>query len=192
MKRTLSLLTALSLLLLSVPASAQLPEKADFEKFVFFATLEGLYELSLPDDVVEGLLKIDPSTGRPEIFVYACPICHPVYNALNLYKDRPVFLGSKPRSRDFSKGEDAYLLAGLSHPEKEKRALALRGLVEQLVARKFDKMRLTTAERQSWQGLFAAASKEGNNRLESYPEQAAWMKECPSCTGASSASKVIK
>ena len=42
-------LILLCTLCLSLPTLAQAPSKADFEKFVFFATLEGLYEMNIPE-----------------------------------------------------------------------------------------------------------------------------------------------
>lgn len=184
-------LTLIMFLGVASPTLGQPPGKAEFERFMFFATLEGLYQLSLPDETVDELLKIDPATGRPLYFVYACPICHPVYNAFKLYRSRPVFLGDKARRRDFSPypRKSNPMVEALASSDRKQRALALQALVEELVSRKLSSMRLTSAERAQWEKLVKAASDEGGQKLAEYPDQKSWMEKCPSCTGTEGSCK---
>ena len=138
--------------------------------------------------MVQDLLKIDPVTQRPVYFIYGCPICHPVYNALNLYRGRPQLVGDKGKRRDFApRNQNFPVIVKLQSSDRNAKVAALQELVEHLVARKLDRLRLTTQERREWQATFAAASKQGQSMLESYPDQSAWMKECPSCSGAEGA-----
>src|SRR5688572_10638658 len=60
-------------------------------QLIFFAVLEGLYR----DGVINGDvdLIIPPGEGgKPafdqETFVYACPLCHPAFEAFRLYRQR--------------------------------------------------------------------------------------------------------
>lgn len=180
------------LLAMSGPSAlAQTPNKAEFEQFMFFATLEGLYQLSVPNETVDRLLEIDAKTGRPTYFVYACPICHPVYNAFKLYRQRDPFLGDKANRRDFSPpGRTDPRVKALANSDRKKRAEALQALVQGLVTRKLDSMRLTREERQEWEQLVAAASKEGAKQLANYPDQKAWMERCPTCTGTEGSCRI--
>jgi hypothetical protein len=65
-------------------------------QLLFFAVLEGLYRDGVSNDDVD--LIIPPTqSGKPrfdpEHFVYACPLCHPAFEAFSLYRKREAFYG---------------------------------------------------------------------------------------------------
>ena len=182
MRRFLPLLL---LLFLSGQCFAQAASKDELRKTIFFAVLEGLYREGVSDSTVDELLKLDAETGRPVYFVYGCPICIPVYDALSVYRTRPVFYRDKGRRRDFSTTKD--LEKSLSVADRTERALGLQKMVFRMLESRLKSQRLTAEERTAWDQLLDAASDEGGKLLENYPEQAAWMKSCPSCSGATGA-----
>src|SRR5947207_11898373 len=57
-------------------------------QLVFFAVLEGLYRDGVSNDDVDRIIppgKNGKDTFDPEHFVYACPLCHPAFEAFRLY-----------------------------------------------------------------------------------------------------------
>src|SRR5436190_20481243 len=57
-------------------------------QLVFFAVLEGLYRDGVSNDVVDLIIPSDKNCSSQfdlEHLVYACPICHPAFEALRLY-----------------------------------------------------------------------------------------------------------
>src|SRR2546429_752891 len=67
-------------------------------QLVFFAVLEGLYRDGVSNDTVD--LIIPPGANgaarfEPEHFVYACPLCHPAFEAFSLYRHRKEIFGFK-------------------------------------------------------------------------------------------------
>jgi hypothetical protein len=59
---------------------------------VFLAVLDGLYHEGVANDDVDVMLTRDATTGVFRYFVYACPLCMPTIDALQLYR------GPRPRS----------------------------------------------------------------------------------------------
>src|SRR5437660_7208174 len=74
-------------------------------QLVFFAVLEGPYRDGVSNEVVDSII---PGKGRfdPEHFVYACPICHPAFEAFRLYRQREDFYGLKAPVNTFGPGLD--------------------------------------------------------------------------------------
>ncbi|MEW6278107.1 MAG: hypothetical protein AB1758_05750 [Candidatus Eremiobacterota bacterium] len=174
------------ILVLAGPARAEISDQ-EFHEFVFFACLEGLYHEGLPDDAVDGLLVRD-SQGQLVSFVYACPICHPVYDALALYRQRQVLLGSKSGSRDFRRDITQAELAELRSQDPARRTAALGALVRKWVDRKVEASRWTPAERAAWDARFEEAREQGERQLKAYQKLGmqgySLMKSCKLCDGA--------
>src|SRR5215475_5620678 len=67
-------------------------------QLVFFAVLEGLYRDGVTNTDVD-LIIPSGDDGKSkfdlEHFVYACPLCHPAYEAFRLYRHRDMFYGFK-------------------------------------------------------------------------------------------------
>lgn len=175
-------------LMLLLPARAETVSDDQFQQFVFFAVLEGLYQQSLPDATVDRLLERDMQTGQPYLFVYACPICHPTYDALTLYRSRRPFLGDKAGRRDFRAELAPALLVRLNSDDPAVRADAFGDMLAGFIARKVAASRWSSEEAAAWQQKFLEAKKEGESHLREY--QAAnnhtyrWMKSCSMCRGA--------
>ena len=60
----------------------------EFNRFLFFAVLEGLYEDGVSQPVVDRILERDKPPGRYANFVYSCPICSPVVDAFRAFSRR--------------------------------------------------------------------------------------------------------
>ena len=166
-----------------------------FHRFAFYATLEGLYEMNLSNATVDMVLEIEPQTGFPTNFVYSCPVCHPVYDAFNLYRQRPKRLGNKRGLRQFTIEEGVWEKR-LAVKDPEKRTKVLGQLVKELFAKKLDSMNLTLAERGNWNSRIIRAHNAGGEalkRLKAIKGQGqlipSWMNKCQVCEGAEEAAE---
>lgn len=195
-------LTALALLLALAPVLAPRAKAAPdaavpggIERFVFFAVLERLYDLGLPDDVVDRVLEHDPASGQIASFVYACPICMPAYDAFALYRQRPAFYGKKGDPRDFGHEANDELLRDLTAADRTLRTAAVGRLVADGMERRLALLRLTPEERGAYQLEIEKARKYAMGLLSSFRASApagspyAEMKSCALCDGASQASR---
>lgn len=178
--------------LLTTLARAEITD-SDLRQFVFFAVLEGLYQQDLPDETVDRLLELDAETGQPLHFVYACPICHPTYDALTLYRSRRPFLGDKLGRRDFASRLEPSVRSRLDSHDPAVRAETFGDLVRGFIARKVARSRWNEAEAAAWKQKFALASKEGEKHLRDYQAgnigNYSWMKSCSMCRGAVDATR---
>jgi len=183
----LALLSLLSGLVLNVaPARAEKVDDAQFRRFIYFATLEGLYETGLPDEVVDRILSIDPKLNLPISFLKGCPVCQPVHDAFAFYRLRPRMWGSE---RDFASSISPQRLAALSDSDDLKRTAAIGELVSQIISQRVATMRWTSDERIAWNKAFERAAEEGEKQLRLLQAQggpAAWqmMWSCLVCDGA--------
>ncbi|MEW6278914.1 MAG: hypothetical protein AB1758_09850 [Candidatus Eremiobacterota bacterium] len=152
-----------TLLLLTAPAAAYDPDP-EFEKLIFFSVLEGLYDVDLPRETVDLVLSVDPQ-GNPFSFLPGCPICRPVRQAFQVYRDglagTPHGAGAPPE------------LAELGSPEPLRRTSAVARLVRRWVARRLARERWTPAEKQAWAARFEAARLEGLQALSRSQSQGA-------------------
>src|SRR5437764_8609195 len=84
-------------------------------QLVFFAVLEGLYRDGVRNADVD--LIVPPGKNGPkfdlENFVYACPLCHPSYEAFRLYRQREPIYGLKAPVDTFGAGRDETVSGGL-------------------------------------------------------------------------------
>src|SRR4029077_3675969 len=96
------------------PANRGWPQSRG-SQLVFFAVLEGLYRDGVANSDVDLIIPPGPN-GQPrfdpEHFVYACPLCHPAFEAFRLYRQRDDFFGLKAPVNTFGPGLDPALAAG--------------------------------------------------------------------------------
>jgi hypothetical protein len=188
-------------------------------QMVFFAVLEGLYFDGVSNEAVDAIIPLhkDGYRAMTEHFVYACPLCAPVKDALNLYRARPPFANQKPIRweetsdgrgkpiyRDtFGKGLDAETMAALKSDKKSVRLEALRALVQKWVQRRMELQRLTADEKKEWAAKFEKMSKDGEKLLKEWTadgdranamgfDYKGWTDFCPSCSGAVKGVEMLK
>ena len=207
MNRTVILMLGLSTLLSSPQIAQAAPEIApvnvissapvfdrEGQKLVYFAVLEGLYDLSIPDAVVTKVLSVDDQ-GRPISFILGCPICHPVYDAFQTYRSRPAFF--KSDRRDFATAEsnaqtqkDVELL---NSDKPMERTAAVGRLVRLWVKAAITKQNLPSAEMARWANRLKAMSEVGQSKLSEHQrngvEAYKLMWSCMLCDGAVKGSK---
>ena len=81
---------------LQQPDGADRKHLADeFDRMIFYAVLEGLYEDGVSNEAVDIVLLKDPTSGSYAHFVYGCPICAPTIDAFRMYRARPQFYSRK-------------------------------------------------------------------------------------------------
>lgn len=131
-------------LVLVMPAQANWFEK-EGSQLVFFSVLEGLYRDGVSQELVKALI---PEEEMTHSFVYACPLCHPTFEALLIYAQRRPFYGQKGGDVDtFGGGLDTALAKRLKSEDPNTRRAALQNLVMRWVDQRLDMMRLSDEER---------------------------------------------
>jgi hypothetical protein len=156
-------------------------------QLIFFAVLEGLYRDGVHNDEVD--LIIPPGKdGRGKFdldnFVYACPLCHPAFEAFSQYRRRELFYGLKAQLDTFGPGLDEAVRTQLRSPDAEKRRQAIQGLINRWVARRLEMMRLTDAERADITREMEQGRKQGMNGLKPATQGAQSRTNCPICDGS--------
>ena len=153
-------------------------------QLVFFAVLEGLYRDGISNEVVDSIIPPDKN-GKArfdsEHFVYACPICHPAFEAFRLYRQRGDFYGLKSPVDTFGPGLDHAVSVRLQSHDPEERRKAIEELINHWVKQRLDLMRLAEAERQAITLEMEQGRKEGMNALKSATQT---RKNCPICDGS--------
>jgi hypothetical protein len=162
-------------------------------QLVFFAVLEGLYRDGVKNEDVD--IIIPPGEhGAPQFdrsyFVYACPLCHPAFEAFRLYRQRAPFAGLKSRADTFGPGLEDAVRAQLRSPKVEVRRAAIQGLITRWVEQRLDLMRLTAGERTALTHEMADARKQGMNMLHSFSSTDSTRTNCPICDGSFGACKL--
>jgi hypothetical protein len=175
----------------ALPASSEggSPELGlESNRFLFFATLEGLCEDGLSDAAVKAVLEKDEK-GHYRNFVYACPVCSPVVEGFRAYAMRNQFYYSRkgdplaPWYDESNPSPLANLEARLTGTDATARGKALHDLVERYVQRRMDRLRLRDDERAAWRQLLQIGRKKGMGFLGQ--SEGFQHKSCPSCDGAS-------
>jgi len=157
---------------------------------LFFAVLEGCYRDGVPNEVVDQLLEPDPKTGWPSNFVWACPICMPVIQALDAYRARPLFRGLKIQRDTFGEGLPTDVTAALFSADGPTRQATMQALLERWIGDYLASRRLTETELAHWRAAMDEGRQQGMRCLESYRQLGgtwAWMKKCPSCEAGNGA-----
>jgi len=153
-------------------------------QLVFFAVLEGLYRDGISNEVVDSIIPPDKN-GKArfdsEHFVYACPICHPAFEAFRLYRQRGDFYGLKSPVDTFGPGLDHAVSVRLQSHDPEERRKAIEELINHWVKQRLNLMRLSEAERQAITREMEQGRKEGMNALKSATQT---RKNCPICDGS--------
>jgi hypothetical protein len=137
-------------------------------QLVFFAVLEGLYRDGVSNDDVDRIIP-PGENGKPrfdtEHFVYACPLCHPAFDAFCLYRQRDPFYGLKGRLDTFGPGLEPTIATRLHSQEPAERRQAIEALINRWVSQRLDMMRLSKAEREAITSEIQQGRKQGMNSL---------------------------
>ena len=170
--------------------------KSRASQLVFFAVLEGLYRDGVKNDDVD--LIIPPGReGKPtfdkEHFVYACPLCHPAYEAFCLYRQRENFFGLKLAADTFGPGLTQSVTAKLRSRDADQRHKVIEELISRWVSQRLEMMRLTDAEREAITREMEQGRKQGMGALKQLAPigQASQTRtNCPICDGSFGACKL--
>ena len=167
-------------------------------QLIFFAVLEGLYRDGVKNDDVD--LIIPPSSKEegkpkfePEHFVYACPLCHPAYEAFCLYRQRERIYGLKAPVDTFGKGLDESVRARLRSQNADERRKAIEELISRWVSQRLDLLRLTAAEREDITREMERGRKQGMGGLKNAVPSGQTSQSrtnCPICDGSFGACKL--
>jgi hypothetical protein len=162
-------------------------------QLIFFSVLEGLYRDGVSNDDVDKIIPPNKQ-GHPtfdrENFVYACPLCHPAFEAFRLYRQREPFYGLKARIDTFGPSLGADVSAQLHSPDPAKRREAIQGLIQHWVAERLDMMRLSDTERAEITSEMEKGRKQGMNGLKQPGQTSQTRTNCPICDGSFGACKL--
>ena len=161
-------------------------------QMVFFAVLEGLYYDGVSNADVD--LIIPPAKNGPkfdlEHFVYACPLCHPAFEAFRLYRQRDRIYGLKASIDTFGPGLDKSISEKLRSNNPNQRRQAIEGLISRWVGQRLEMMRLTPSERAAITSEMEQGRKQGMGGLKAVSEQTSQTRtNCPICDGSFGACK---
>lgn len=165
----------------------------EVKQWLFFAVLEGLYRDGVSTEVARSIATIDEESGFPVNFVYGCPICIPVLDAVRLYLHRPGFYRDK-RDRDtFGPGLDGAARESLLSIDAVERRQLLQQLIDRWVAEHLTRSSFDEADLAALQQLLREMRKKGMAMLRQYQSEEeprlfldfynGWQ-SCPSCEGA--------
>lgn len=151
------------------PSPTKVWPESHASQLVFFAVLEGLYRDGVTNSDVD--LIIPPGEGGApkfdkEIFVYACPLCHPAFEAFRLYRQRERIFGLKAKVDTFGAGLDEGVRKRLRSSNAADRRQALEGLIRHWVGQRLEMMRLTEAEREAITREIEQGRKQGMSGLK--------------------------
>lgn len=193
-------------------AAAQVEDISKYEwwknrgsRFVFFATLEGLYEDGVGGDVIDVIIPLvtpAPTDANPAPqpyrntdinFIYMCPLCHPASEAFLLYSQRTPFRGQKTTEIDtFGDGVPAELVKKLKSDKPAIRRDAIQALIQRWVQRRIERTKMTDQQRTELTIELKLLKKAGLESLELFKKRrpgdyyrdlyADW-KSCPVCEG---------
>jgi hypothetical protein len=159
-------------------------------QLVLFAVLEGLYRDGVSNEDLDHIIppgKNGHDNFDPQHFVYACPLCHPAFEAFRLYRHREDFYGFKGRVDTFGPGLGDAVTVGLRDPDAGRRRQAIEGLINRWVRQRLDLMRLTAAEREAITREMEQGRKKGMNGLKQASQTRT---NCPICDGSFGACKL--
>lgn len=193
MKKTFQLMMWMALLAVGPVLAQGKFADPELQRFLMMSVLDGLYEMSIPDEIVDKLLSRDSKTGLPYSFIAGCPICNSCYDALALYRVRPARVDGP---RDFSQGQEASLIAALSSDEPAQRTSAFSLWVKQNMKDRLAKTSWSADERAAWQIRFEAAARVGQQALkagqQSGMEAYQMMWSCQLCDSVTNSGKEVR
>jgi hypothetical protein len=159
-------------------------------QLIFFAVLEGLYRDGVSNEDVDLIIPPDKNgKGRceQEHFVYACPLCHPAFEAFRLYRQRENFYGLKAQVNTFGPGLDKALAVRLRSEEAGQRRKAIEELINRWVTQRLEMMRLSKAEHAAITSEREQGRKQGMGGLKQASQTRT---NCPICDGSFGACKL--
>jgi hypothetical protein len=171
---------------------------------VFFSVLEELYRAGVANADLDAFIGNNPEELRTVFeshFVYGCQLCHASWEAMRMYRQRPVFANRKDTASNFGPGLPAGLSAQLRSPDKAQRMAGIELLIRTAVENKIAALKLSPTEKQAWTIFIEDARKRGLELLKGYQSVAhegrmdksyADRKGCPACDGSSAACKLPK
>ena len=171
-------------------------------QLIFFAVVEGLYRDGVANSDVDLIIppgKRGQATFDKEVFVYACPLCHPAFEAFRLYRQRePIFglkrvLETKDDADTFGPGLDEMVKSRLRSQNPDERRKAVEELISRWVSQRLEMMRLTAAERGEITREIERGRKEGMGglkRLVPGEEVSQSRTNCAICDGSFGACKL--
>jgi hypothetical protein len=162
-------------------------------QIVFFAVLEGLYGDGVSNADVDRI--IPPGKNGPkfdsEHFIYACPLCHPAYEAFRLYRQRERIYGLKAPIDTFGKGLDESVSARLRSQDAGQRRQVIEELINRWVGERLNMMRLSDSERRAITSEMEQGRKQGMGGLKQASQQSGQSRtNCPICDGSFGACKL--
>ena len=140
-------------------------------RFIFYAVFEGLFEDGVEDDVLAAMKGRHFYTN----FIYACPICTPVYQALQVYESRPELTGYKAeKPKHFGKGLDEEMRKVMLGKDSDARRKAIRELVSIYIERRIKSQQLNADQQKQLRTELKALNDKGTEMLKFY--QSGWEK----------------
>jgi len=136
-------------------------------RMVFFAVLEGLYTDGVPTEIAE-LIAPRKEVGKDEVqhsFVIECPMCHPVFEAFRLYRDRKPFASGEGRNTFGTWKGDPKIVENLKSDQVFTRISAMGALVEPWIRKRLESMRLTEEETATWNKALLDRARKGGERF---------------------------
>ncbi|MBN4071978.1 hypothetical protein JYT83_01020 [bacterium AH-315-F18] len=152
---------------LGTPPDSKRSVTADWQsdgvcRFFYFAIVEGLFRDGVPNKVVDSVLG-DKGSKKPELrenFVFKCKLCHAVYDAFSLYRNRPNFKGSEQSTFKY-KVIDPSLLKRLENSNPETRIGAIMALAKPWIVQRIEDQKFTPARRLKFRKRLGELIKEG-------------------------------
>lgn len=169
--------------------------EARASQLIFFAVLEGLYRDGVTNSDVDLIIppgKGDQPTFDKEIFVYACPLCHPAFEAFKQYRHRELFFGMKAPKDTFGPGLEESVRTRLRSSNPEERRRAVEKLISRWVSQRLDLMRLTKDEQDEITREIEQGRKVGMGGLKQFVQSGEVSRDrtnCAICDGSFGACK---
>jgi hypothetical protein len=167
-------------------------------RLVFFGTLEGLYEDGISNDVVDLIIGKESKVSNKvkHDFIFRCKLCHAVYEAFVLYRQRQVFNGSDVDT--FKKGAvEPRIVQALKSDNARTRVYAMGELVQPWIKSKLLALKITDQEMVAFQRRLTQLVKEGYRLTHSHratdPEYGDWgfYGACQACKAVETVSLML-
>jgi hypothetical protein len=161
-------------------------------QLVFFAVLEGLYRDGVSSADVDLIIppgKVGNGRFDLEHFVYACPLCHPAFEAFKLYRQRGAFYGLKAQLDTLGEGLGQAVEVRLRGSDAGQRRQAIEELISRWVGQRLEMMRLSKEERAAITSEMEQGRKKGMGGLKQASPTSQTRTNCPICDGSFGACK---
>jgi hypothetical protein len=162
-------------------------------QLAFFAVLEGLYRDGVGNQDVDQIIP-PAEGGKPKFdtnnFVYACPLCHPAFEAFRLYRQRELFYGLKSPLDTFGHGLEPAVAARLHSPDAAERRQTIETLISRWISQRLQLMRLSESEREEITSEIQQGRKQGMSELRQTGQTTQTRTNCPICDGSFGACKL--